>query len=287
MLEELRVPWKPSCGAEQCLESLLCRVVQCRSALKLYTRQLTKQFREKAVGVVMHARDMALFEQAGGIVLPMLSKTCADARPCEHCDRCFLSKANLHSHMSRRHGIRAELSCVGGSQCAKCGLEFWTTHRLKEHVRHSRPCFACYVSADLGPSAELEQVGCCRQRAWKSPTKVAGPQKFWASLTPVIKEADPPIHDCADARHLKLQGELREILDCAEHPDFASWVREAWKWVHCHPADCVLPALAAENPRAHVLSIVFAAQDVDSSDWVLCEGFKWKTQNRKLFLQST
>ena len=87
--------------------------------------------------------------------------------------------------------------------------------------------------------------------------------------------------------HLKLQGELRKILNCAEHPVFASWVREAWKWVHYHPADCVLPALAEENPRAHVLSILFTAQDVDSSDWVLCERFKWKKQYRKLLLQST
>ena len=93
---------------------------------------------------------------------------------------------SFHSHMSRTHGIRAELSCVGGTQRANCGREFWATSRLKEHVRQSKACLACYVSADLGTSTACEQVGDHKQRAWKPPIKGEGPQPFCASLDPIM-----------------------------------------------------------------------------------------------------
>ena len=116
--------------------------MQCRCALRQYSRKLSKQLREGAAAVVEHARYVEAFEKIGGVVLPVLKMAWAQTWPCGRCTMSFQTKANLHSHMSRKHGIRAELSCVGGTQCAKFGREFWATSRLKDHVRQGNSCLA-------------------------------------------------------------------------------------------------------------------------------------------------
>ena len=74
---------------------------------------------------------------------------------------------------------------VSGSVCQVCCQQWWSTYRLKEHLRRSLPCRTAWSHADLNAPLPFEATGHRQDRAWKPPATIAGPQPVWATLRPV------------------------------------------------------------------------------------------------------
>ena len=109
-----------------------------------------------------------------------------DDFPCDLCAACFPTRQRLATHCARAHGALSMASvAVRGSCCQVCGVEHWSTYRLREHLRRSEGCLAVYVGADL--EAEGPCGSARAQHAWRPAAKVSGPPPWWATLRPELQ----------------------------------------------------------------------------------------------------
>ncbi|CAE7871729.1 unnamed protein product [Symbiodinium microadriaticum] len=81
-------------------------------------------------------------------------------------------------HMAKRHGAAAHAAV--GSACQACMRQFWSTARLRQHLRSSQGCAGAYEGADL--DAELPVAKDQDQRL--PPVPLVGPKPFSGSLRP-------------------------------------------------------------------------------------------------------
>ena len=58
--------------------------------------------------------------------------------------------------------------------------QFWSTRRLRQHLRQSDRCARAFGGADLDPEVPQAEEGSSRLPA----TPLVGPQPWWASLVP-------------------------------------------------------------------------------------------------------
>ena len=72
-----------------------------------------------------------------------------------------------------------------------CMRQFWSTVRLKQHLRTSRSCAGTYAGADL--AAEEPVLDRCDQRL--PPVPLIGPRPFWGSLRPPLAPQHPATAD--------------------------------------------------------------------------------------------
>ena len=220
-------------------------------------QRLVSRYARARIRARSSARDVAMakaariqcFETGGGVLLPV--PTAAHGHlACEHCSMRFASRANLAAHMSTVHGQKAAVSVAAGSCCLVCRVEWWTTFRLREHLRHSPHCLHVYQAADLSESASFESVGNRAQRAWKPPTVSIGPQPWWATLSPdAVDIAPAPRVPSADVEALQL------LADRFPNETLATWAPEALQWVRLHTWQ---PALLSESHAAHAIFSVLA-----------------------------
>ena len=115
------------------------------------------------------------------LTLPSAAQGC---HACPICHATFSSKAAAASHQASRHGVSLLGTGVSGSTCHVCCQQWWTTFRLKEHLRRSEVCRNAWHGADLDPPLPFEHTGSRQNRAWRPPVPVAGPRPFWATLAP-------------------------------------------------------------------------------------------------------
>ena len=220
-------------------------------------QRLVSRYARARIRARSSARDVAMakaariqsFEAGGGVLLPV--PTAAHGHlACEHCSMRFASRANLAAHMSTVHGQKAAVSVAAGSCCLVCRVEWWTTFRLREHLRRSPHCLHVYQAADLSESASFESVGNRAQRAWKPPTVSIGPQPWWATLSPdAVDIAPAPRVPSADVEALQL------LADRFPNETLATWAPEALQWVRLHTWQ---PALLSESHAAHAIFSVLA-----------------------------
>ena len=169
ILSCLGISWQVPSDPQACLAFLEHKLKDASAMLRRFVRiQLADQVAEGR-HIVSEAKAWEALERNGGAVLPVPTVIEQGADPLlrELCGRGFRSRAGLSGHMAKTHGVRSELAVIGGSACAVCGRDFWTTPRLVEHVRHSATCRAVYTQADLDIAMPHERVGDRNARAWQ------------------------------------------------------------------------------------------------------------------------
>ena len=164
----------------------------------------TRAFSKACLRARQESQESLLFQwgkyekavSAGWIFLRYQQEEGEDASfPCPQCQFSARSAAALASHQRAVHGVaaRADLAAVG-SKCEVCCKEFWSTKRLKLHLRKHPACLSATEAADLSPRPALRGA---HSFAWPPAMPVHGPKPFWATLHP--HPAPPP----APARHVR------------------------------------------------------------------------------------
>ncbi|CAE7689873.1 unnamed protein product, partial [Symbiodinium sp. CCMP2456] len=104
----------------------------------------------------------------------------------EHkCPDCALqckTAAALAAHMSKAHGrVATSTAVANGTRCEVCSTEFWSTKRLRDHLRRQPKCLKVWAESDLD-SREVAETS--RRHAWRPACKTSGPAPWWATLRP-------------------------------------------------------------------------------------------------------
>ena len=99
--------------------------------------------------------------------------------PCSECAMSFRTAAALGSHLAKAHGQAAISSSGFGTACEVCRRQFWSTKRLRQHLRRSQPCAKTYVEADGATNQPAEQLADSNT----PPTALIGPVPWWATQT--------------------------------------------------------------------------------------------------------
>ena len=182
----------------------------CQLMIRQFRRRCLALRAQRYDSALATARSLHSFHQAGG--------TSFTARPCSMdalhmCTICGLqcgSKASLASHRSRVHGEPGRASTFFGTACLVCGSEFWTTPRLRMHLRKSPACLATVTGSDVDYH-DWEFVD-KPELARRPATTVPRPQPFWATLRPELPS------QCAGTRTDVLPVLLRSLRlpTCAE-----------------------------------------------------------------------
>ena len=141
---------------------------------------------------------------------------------CDFCSLAFTSAAARASHCQKVHAVAAPAAEAAlGSACQVCRVQFWTTARLKQHMRQSTKCRTVALAADLQAENIDRTIG--DVKAWLPATKLIGPQPWWACLSPLPENPLPPTR-VAPLRHAlskllsagtdidKFQGAVRNVL---------------------------------------------------------------------------
>ena len=139
---------------------------------------------------------------------------------CPFCQKSFTTKAACASHQSSRHGVSTVADTVSGSVCHVCNQQWWSTYRLKEHLRRSQPCRDAWNNADLDAPLPFEATGHRQDKAWRPPVAVAGPQPFWATLRP---DNCPSEHSSRAASCNGFTALVREIAVGPQNQSLGAW----------------------------------------------------------------
>ena len=106
---------------------------------------------------------------------------------CQICSRSFSKACALASHMAKTHQQPALATRIRvGSTCEVCQRQYWTSKRLREHLRHSLRCCRIYHQADM--ASDLADKP---DNAHLPQTRLIGPQPWWATQAP-DKSPTPP-----------------------------------------------------------------------------------------------
>ena len=188
--------------------------------LRRYRQHSLRAVAQQAEAVRGFCAYRAQSEASGVMILHGAAVTAAsqDAQyPCSFCQARFASKAAAAAHMQKVHGSRATASVhARGTACQACGKEFWSTERLRDHLRHQARCLSTHAEADLPEAADHERR--CRATRYLPATALVGPRPFWATLTPPPRLPEPmPLVDP------ELQ-QLQSVLQLAEATDSHSQI---------------------------------------------------------------
>ena len=256
-------------GATCSLQRLSACQQNLRQALKKYRQHCVGQKAAHRQAAMTKAADIARCEAKGGVVFRAPANPCGQF-VCGFCPMRFVTRANRAAHQSTVHGLTAEVASAAGTTCNVCRVEWWTTHRLREHLRRSDTCRNTYCSADLGTASRHENVGSKKDKAFKPPLEVQGPLPWWATLRPPAMSAEMravTTEACQDA-----QSKLRNLAGAFECTPFHEWAPRAFAWLRCYS----LEALTLED--THVAFWAFKilsgiAEHADSSSTVACPGY--------------
>ena len=115
----------------------------------------------------------------------------------EHCPECGIrcaTPAALASHRRKRHGIPGTAACIQGTSCMACRMEFWTTPRLRLHLRKQSACMARHAASDVSYMSWEYTANLALTRR---PAMVTlGPQPFWATMMPAPETVQVATQDC-------------------------------------------------------------------------------------------
>ena len=212
------------------LTSIRSDVNRVRRLLRPYGKACISQRQRHCNDVQVRATRLAQFEKQGGVLLHVPdSNECL--YQCGLCTMRFSSRASKAAHQSTVHGVKSHVSVASGSVCNVCGTEWWTTFRLREHLRRSPACLACYQHADLDAPAAFETTGNRAQRAWRPPMQVQGPVPWWATLRPELQTAAPAQQDVVHVDVPRDADGLQDLAASFVGTPWASWIPAAFRWV--------------------------------------------------------
>ena len=134
----------------------------------------------------LRSYQLALHHGALFLHVPAPSQTVPAVSVCPTCQAGFASSAACASHQRKVHGCKARATQVAnGSQCPVCLVEFWSTRRLRDHLRRSTRCLQVVEAADLDPETPVPEPTGLHLPAIRAP----GPQAWWATLRPDPSDA--------------------------------------------------------------------------------------------------
>ena len=195
------------------------------SLIRTYAKQVLADAAERRALYVKKGSILSNFEKVGGVQLKLQAVQEEMPFTCEYCPARFSKKSARAVHMSAMHGLKALTHCAGGSVCQVCGVQWWTTARLRSHLERSEVCRLVYSNADLGTPRPDEVVGKRKDKAWRVPTPVQGPAPSWTLFRPLTPppEATPVRDDGVQS--------LQDLLRNAGSGDFESWLKQALRWI--------------------------------------------------------
>ncbi|CAE7327347.1 unnamed protein product [Symbiodinium sp. KB8] len=178
---------------------------------------------------------------------------------CGHCTATFETAAARAAHEAKVHSQAAPAAAAVGSACQACMKEFWTTKRLREHLRKSRRCVQSYNGADLDPEAPVIATA---EAVVLPPTMLIGPRPFWASLAPPLPSRVSPT-----------PGVLEQILATANHSGkdfYHSFLKTRARLVETDGRQAVIDALAeavALDSSWHLAASLPFPEDLDNGEY--------------------
>ena len=238
-----------------------------RRALRCYRKGCIDRRLQRRQAAIDKAEAILQCEAAGGAVFQAPTAPCGQ-HVCTFSPMRFVSKANLAAHKSTVHHVAAAVSSATGTTCNVCRVEWWTTHRLKEHLRRSEVCRNTYQNADLPGALRHEIVGTKKDRAFRPPAEVHGPLPWWATLRP------PPIPQPAGPATVAAQGDaahtkLHKLADDFEDSKFCDWAPRAFAWLRCYSFQAV--DLSREHKAFQILAGI--AEQAGSHSHLSCGGY--------------
>ena len=155
---------------------------QCQLAVTAFRRRSLTARANMRPTALAHARWLKSLHSEGGTSFQLHSDHEQQRFTCAVCGTGCSTKAALAAHCSKAHGIRAEAAHIGGTACLCCATEFWTTPRLRLHLRKQEQCLLAHLGSDIDYSAaEYIDVPACQR---KPAVKVPIARPFWATLRP-------------------------------------------------------------------------------------------------------
>ncbi|CAE7487237.1 unnamed protein product [Symbiodinium sp. CCMP2592] len=119
--------------------------------IRNYVKQRRTEHRARGELLLPLWQSMDSARQHGWIFCTFSGDPHADnAHQCPVCAKTFRTAAAAAAHSSKAHGNLAKARLLAnGSKCEVCSVEFWSTHRLIEHLRRSPDCLHVLDSEDL------------------------------------------------------------------------------------------------------------------------------------------
>eukprot|EP00439_Symbiodinium_sp_Y106_P048541 s310_g6.t1 len=183
------------CDPEAALWMLVKEPHTAKHWTRAFTRDRLRKRRDRQSLLLQQWSDFARAVETGWIFLSHKAASTEEVKmfACQLCEVRCEGAAALASHMRSIHGRVARASqAASGSKCEVCCKEFWTTDRLKLHLRKNARCLNIVEAADLdqGPAIKAGFA-----HAWPPAMAVFGPRPFWASLNPGAPADLPPQHE--------------------------------------------------------------------------------------------
>ena len=193
--------WQPDSFC-QLMMWLAGHVNEGKAAVKAFRRACLQKRASVREETMRHARWLQGLHRSGGITF-RIGSAAAVGIASPRCGLTCSTKASLASHRSRVHGEHGATAFVNGTCCQRCGTEYWTTARLRLHLRKCSQCRLAHLGSDI-TYAKWEfsdQAAMARRPA----VKVQSVAPFWATLTPddVPLQAAMPSEPLSLRRHLK------------------------------------------------------------------------------------
>ena len=208
-----------------CFEFVQAIAKAFRGLMRAYAKQILAEAAESRALHVRKGNALATLEKLGGVQLKLQALQEELPFTCEYCPARFSKKSAKAVHMSAMHGMKALTHCAGGSTCQVCGVQWWTTARLRSHLERSEVCRLVYSNADLGTPRPDEIVGKRSDKAWRVPTPVQGPAPSWTLFRPL----EPP-PEASPVRDDGVQT-LQDLLRNAGVGEFENWLKQALRWI--------------------------------------------------------
>ena len=179
---------------------------------------------------------------------------------CSLCSFECSTKAALAVHMANRHNQQLVAKSVAGSICPVCQTQWWTTFRLREHLRRCAACCNVWNCADLADAQPFERTGTRKDMAWQPPVPAYGPAPFWATLRP------PPAQHPNGTGDLGEQGWLKDVDAALSKDSLAAGFLKVYRFVQERPDfDCV----QVEGPAAELCRLCLLLRSCKEGDFVI------------------
>ena len=132
---------------------------QAKHVLRRYSQLCVQSRRDLVEAALRKARAHAQADKGGFLFVKV---SCDRLSRCSlHCRCCALTfdtAAALGAHLAKIHAQAAPAAYGFGTACESCRKQFWSTARLREHLRRARRCARVYVEADWPPGQAPETL---------------------------------------------------------------------------------------------------------------------------------
>ena len=191
-----------------------------------------------------------------------------------HCSQCSFvcsTKAALAVHLASRHNQQTVAKSAAGSVCPVCCTQWWTTYRLREHLRRSKECCNVWTCADLDVARPFERVGSRKDLAWQPPATAVGPMPFWSTLRP------PPDVPVTMRHSFDVQAWLHEVDGALKDDSLVVSFLKACRLVQERPDICFD---GFTGPAAELARLCMLLTSSNVGDFVLEGRFQCQLEER-------